>query len=256
MPSHDLTVNRHRLPLPVRLVNGAGELLQRAGLSLVSLSEEALLAAAREQTRLSDFGDLRFLEGMRILLDDFERHGNLGLFGRFNVRVLLLQILTNRLRIEEDLKRHPEILDVPIQRPLFIVGLPRTGTTFMHNLFAQIPGLRVPLLWELRYPSPPPSLEGRASDPRIAVVNREIRFQDYLAPELRFIHPMSSQAPDECYHLLHLTFSTVDLGGIAASTPRHDAWILEKDRVSDYQYFRRVLQLLTWRCPGDRKSVV
>src|SRR5262249_36189268 len=141
MASHDLTLERVRLPLPVQIINLAGEAWRRLKLPISPLSEESLLAAARKHTKLSDFGEQRVLAGLPVLLDDLERHGNLSWFGEhFAARQHLLHILTNRLRIEDDLKRHPEILDVPIERPLFIVGLPRTGTTLLHNLLAQIPG--------------------------------------------------------------------------------------------------------------------
>lgn len=252
MASHDLTLERARLPLPFRIINLAGETLRRLKLPIASLSEESLLAAARKQTGLSDFGDPRFLVGLSVLLDDFERHGDLSTFGQHVfVRMQLLRILANRLRIEDDLKRHPEILDVPIERPLFIVGLPRTGTTFLHNLLAQIPGVRAPLLWELLFPSPPPSLEGRETDSRVVSTRRQMQFQRYVMPEFTDAHPMSAQAPDECYHLLELTFASLSLSVLAASAPRYNAWLLTRDRVPDYQYFRRLLQILKWRFPGD-----
>jgi hypothetical protein len=252
MASHELTVERVRLPLPFKLINLAGETLRHLKVPIAPLSEESLLAAARKQTRLSDFGDPCFLVGLPVLLDDLERHGNLSWFGRHVfVRMQLLRILANRLRIEDDLKRHPEILDVPIERPLFIVGLPRTGTTLLHNLLAQIPGVRAPLLWELLSPSPPPSPEGRETDSRVVSVHRQMRFQRYVMPELIAAHPMSAQAPDECYHLLELTFASISLSLLAASAPRYNAWLLAKDRVPDYQYFRRLLQILKWRFPGD-----
>jgi hypothetical protein len=251
MSSRDVTLAQFRLPLPLRLVNHAGEIIQCTGLSLVSLTEEGLLAAARRQTGLSDWGDRSFLVGLRLLLDDAEQHGDHNLLGKLVLRQTLVRILANRLRVEDDLERHPEILEVPIARPLFIVGLPRTGTTLLHNLLARIPGVRVPLLWELMHPSPPPSWENRESDARIGVVRRDMQLKNYMMPELGALHPMSAQTPDECFHLLNLTFSSYDLSVLASHAPRYLAWILEKDRLPDYRYYRRLLQLLAWRCTGD-----
>lgn len=251
MSHYENTIDEVRLPLPIRLVNRVGKNLQRLGFARIPLTVESLLATARERTKLSDFGDPEFLVGLRILLGDLERHGNLSFLGRFLAQQNVLRMLCNRLRIADDLKRHPEILDVPIERPLFIVGLPRTGTTLLHNLLAQIPGVRVPLLWELRYPSPPPLLEERESDLRIAAVRREMKILDYLGPQLSLMHRMSAETPDECIHLLDLTFSSSELSCMGESTPQYYAWILEKDRVPDYRYFRQLLQLLKWRCPGE-----
>ena len=128
---------RPRLPLPMRWANATLRPLSRRA---VSLEPGALLEAAEKQTGLSDFGDESFLTPLGVLTDALETEADLSAFGRFSSRQFLLQLLANRLKLEALLTAHPEILDEQIRAPIFIVGLPRTGTTHLHNLVAETVG--------------------------------------------------------------------------------------------------------------------
>jgi hypothetical protein len=100
-------------------------------------------------------------------LRSIESEARLNLIGRFAARADLTGMLKNRLLLERDRARHPEIAGQQIRRPLVITGMPRSGSTFLHGLLAQDPARRVPLHWELRFPTPPPDLATRDADPRI-----------------------------------------------------------------------------------------
>jgi Sulfotransferase family len=117
------------------------------------------MAAAQRRTGLSDWGDEAFREAFRRLLDAYQRTAKLHLLGRLAIRQECLRLLSNRLRIQDELKRCPHIEQTPVRKPLVIVGLPRTGTTVLHHLLAQDPSARVPRLWELLEPSPSPHPE-------------------------------------------------------------------------------------------------
>jgi hypothetical protein len=134
-----------RLPLPIRLLNSIGAPLVRR---FVGLDPDELLATARSRTGLENFGDESFEEPYRVLLRALNEEAELSGLGRIVTRTMLLQLLANRLLIEDLIARHPEIEEERIERPIVIAGLPRTGTTHLLNLLAQNPDLRTLPYWE------------------------------------------------------------------------------------------------------------
>ncbi|MDY6855962.1 MAG: sulfotransferase [Thermodesulfobacteriota bacterium] len=161
----------------------------------------------------------------------------------------MCRLLVNSLRIQEDIKRNPEILDVPIHRPMFIVGLPRTVTTLLHNLLAQDPAVRVPLRWELLRPSPPPGIETRGTDPRIKYAQNEMRRLRIFAPQVFLIHPLNPTGPDKCIHLFKKGFASFSFS-MLCNIPKYLDWLFQQDMIPTYSYYRNQLQLVQWRCPG------
>src|SRR5262252_6040691 len=191
----------HRLPWLMRALNSLSYALNRCGLPPLRLSDAALMAAAQRRTGLSDWGDASFREAFRRLLEAYECTANLHLLGRLALRQECLRLLSNRLRMQEDLKRFPCIEQTPIRKPLVIVGLPRTGTTLLHQLLAQDPSARVPRLWELLQPSPPPCPEALATEPRRKQAEQMIRRALAFAPHFQALHPLSATGPEECIFL-------------------------------------------------------
>jgi hypothetical protein len=182
-------------------------------------------------------------------LTSLDEEGGLTVVGRMAIRGLVVRALEQRLRVAAALAEHPEIRDVPIERPLFILGFPRTGTTLLHNLVAQDQHARVPLLWELVRPAPPPEAATRESDPRIAVARREVETMYGFVPDLLRIHAQGAALPDECYHLFAITFLNF-IADISAPCPSYLRWLVGSDMVGAYRYYRTLLQILTWRTPG------
>jgi hypothetical protein len=233
-----------------RIINRVGSPLLRAGIPLVNLSKDSLLKSARRRTGLSEPGRYFSREGFQILLQSLEKNANLHILGRRGIRRECLRLLCNNLQIQDDLKHHPEIVKGPIRRPVFIVGLPRTGTTLLHNLLACDPSARAPLMWELYHPSPPPTTETRTSDPRIAIAEKRVRRLLRVAPHLALIHPMDPEGPDECFHLFKNSFMSPAFMLIANVIPYME-WLLAQEMTPAYRYYRQQLQLLQWRCPGE-----
>ena len=132
-----------------RLIESIGGRLTRWGLPIAVLTEASVCRAASRRTRLEDFGGDEFRVPLRILFQDLDEDANLGVIGRFAIRLLIVEGLINRLRIRECLESNPTIEDVEVRNPLLVVGMPRTGTTLLHNLLALDPQGRAPLLWEL-----------------------------------------------------------------------------------------------------------
>jgi len=120
---------RPRLPWPIWTLNRS--LAPFKG--WVHLDESTLLRTAMKQTGLTDFGDDRFREPLRVLVDALEWEARLSPLGRVLIRQMLLQLLTTRLLVQDLVSRHPEILDLPVPSPIVILGLPRTGTMHLHN---------------------------------------------------------------------------------------------------------------------------
>jgi len=243
---------RHsRLPALVSgyaaLLNAVGGALRALGMPLDRLSEDQLLRAARRKTGLSDFGDEAFLTPLRTLIRSHDEEVGLRCIGRLVTRRRTLGALVNRLLVTNELRRHPEIVDLPVRRPLFIASLPRTGTTFLHKLLAQDPHARPLSAWEALMPARRPRDIARGLDPRIRRAERLARGLTLLAPVLRKIHELDPRGPEECGLLLQNTFVHA-----AQMSPLYRRWFLrQSDEVIEgaYREYRLQLQLLQWQRP-------
>ncbi|MBW1883502.1 MAG: sulfotransferase [Deltaproteobacteria bacterium] len=223
-----------------------------ANIPEVSLEEASLLEEARANTGLDDFGDPIFQDGLRRLLDSLEREARLTAIGRLIAHGEVLRNLENRLRVTADWQRWPEMGEVAIEKPLFVVGLPRTGSTTLHDLFAQAPGNRVPLTWECHRPSPPPERASYDSDPRIAENQAYLDMTSgALIPEFKAIHPMGALLAQECVMLQAFDFMSIIFAN-QFRIPSYERWVEAVDLRPSYQTHRRQLQYMQWRCPGER----
>jgi len=235
----------------VRAANALGALLNQSGLPLISLEEGDVLAAARRRTRLDDFGDEDFREPLRMVLRGLDDEARLTLIGRIAAREDVVGLLANRLRLQEDGKRHPEIRAEQVSQPLFIVGMPRTGSTLLHHLLAQDPASRVAQAWEVIAPSPPPETATYATDPRIASAARKLGWFDTLAPEFKAIHPLGAQLALECIAIMSPSFRTSRFH-TSYRVPTYQNWLEGQDLGPAYGFHRRMLQQLQWRTPAGR----
>lgn len=219
----------------------------------VELTEAAVLAAAREATGLSDFGDeADWKEGLTLFLKGLNEEARLNKIGRIIAFGEVLRHLTNRLRVTDDIKRHPEILDVKIVKPIFVMGLPRTGSTFLHDLMAQDPDNRVPMTWECNYMSPPPEAATYETDPRIADCEAHLaRTAGQLIPEYQAIHEMGAQLAQECLMLNAFDFKT-QIFANQFWTPTYQRWVENDSNLSVYRTHKRQLQYMQWKNPRAR----
>ncbi len=242
-----------RHPLPVRIFDGVQRALAALGRGPTKFvdSESALLDAARKATGLDDFGDSRFREGLRVLLRAYDEESHLSPFGRLMVRGELAKVLENRLRVERAWQQSPEILELPVRRPLFILGLPRSGTTALHFLLAQDPANQVLEYWLAAAPGPRPPRASWAGDARFKAARQALRLTYYLDPTLKAIHWMTVDGPDECRHLLLQSFvdHTFDSN---ASVPSYTKWFEAQDMRPAYARHRDVLRLIGSPTPERR----
>ena len=149
------TASLKKRPLSFSALNLAGSLFP----SQPDLSEQYILNAARNSAGLNDWGSDSFLEGMRELLNSSIKEAKLHLFGRQFLQKGCIRSVKDRLRLQSAFNKNPKILNTPVEKPVFILGLPRTGTTFLQNLFFQDNRFRNLHYWEQVAVGPQPAPE-------------------------------------------------------------------------------------------------
>ena len=239
-----------RQPAWVKLINATGLGLGTVGVRWPRLDAEGLMASARRRTGLSDFGEGPFREGLSVLVDAFNARDDVHAFGRIIFLRYVTGLLVNRLKIQDDLTRHPEILNVPVARPLFITGLPRSGTTFLHRLMSEDPAGRTLLYWESIEPSPPPEPATYRSDPRIARVRWQTKLLERLSPCLATAHEVDAESPEEDNTFYAHDFRS-GLLGFLFDVPDYNSWLSENDLEGVNEYARWQMQHLSWKVRAD-----
>lgn len=245
-----MSVAQPQLPLPVRLFNGGFSALGGLGKTIISLEPDALMRSASKETDLSDFGPDYFREPLKRLCKSLEEDAHLTALGRIIARQNLLSLLSNRLKFIEIFKQHPEIAEQDIISPVFILGMPRTGTTSLHELFALDPQFRIPLTWEVAEPFPPPETATYKTDPRIALANDKLSKIDSLLPDFKYMHPMGAELPQECVAIFSHDFVSM-IFDVQFRLNQYQQWLITEDMTEVFKNHRRWLQLLQWKCPGD-----
>ena len=221
----------------------------RAGLLSRPLAAERLLAAASRRTGFADFGAEEIAEPLQRLLDACAAEASLSAVGWLALRWDALRFLTNRLRLEAAGRSEPAIAREEVAAPIVITGLPRSGTTFLHQLMVCDPANRAPLVWETIFPFPDGAVNG-APERRAARVERQLRMFGRLAPEFRDLHPLGATSPQECTEVLAHTFRSLRFD-TTYRIPSYRTW-LEADAEGHrpaYRLQKRFLQYLQYR-PG------
>jgi hypothetical protein len=209
---------------------------------------DELVAEAQRRTGLQRFDRETFREGLGILVADINRDERPEPLVE-RVREVLVKGLTDRLKTTAYLESRPELLQRPIRRPIFVFGIPRTGTTLLSNLLATDPAHRSPLTWEIDDPIPPPTAATLYSDPR-ALRRLEAERQMLAArPEMGRYYRSSAIYPNECVYIMAHDFKTLMLESRGV-LPNFRDWIFQTDVTSAYEYHKRFLQLLQADAPG------
>lgn len=210
---------------------------------VIPLDPEEMLAAARTSTGLHEIGDAYFLETYKRRVRSIDTESNANFLGRLLARTETIRVLQTRLRLYDAWAKQPEILEEKVERPIFVLGAPRTGTTILLELLALDPGLRAPLSWEAQHPIP----HGVAVDAEssIALAEAEHDFWMDIQPELASLHEMRADLPCECIH-----FMALDFGGpywsMHYTGAEYMAWAMTQPEIQPrtYQLHRRFLQTL------------
>jgi len=228
------------------------DMMDEAGAS-VTLEPAPLMESAVAATGLRDFGSPDFVPRLEILCRSLRDEARLNNAGVLAQSMQLGGLLRNRLLLEDLLTRHPEIRDEKIDRPIIICGLPRTGTTHLHNLMGSDPSLRSLPYWE----SVEPVLAERerppagAPDPRLERTAAALGFLDIAMPEFKRMHEMTVDHVHEEIQLLAIDISTMLFETIAPMPSWRDHY-LARDQRPSYAYLKVILQALQWLRGGSR----
>ena len=242
------TLQQTRPLLPLRLFNGCGALLEKMHFPARRTLATDLIEAAKRHCGLDDFGGGDFFEALSRLLESCHSEARLSWTGKIALRTNIVQILCSRLQMEQDRQLYPEIGHQEIRQPLFIVGLPRSGTTLLHNLLAADPEHRSPLMWEVMAPSPPTVVDEKR---RIQRAAQSCHYFNWLAPTFRYVHAVGAELPQECVGLMTPTFLS-DQFDTMYYVSSYRAWFFQQDLRPVYEYHRRFLQHLNFRRPAHR----
>jgi hypothetical protein len=228
------------------------DFMDEAG-SQLTLHPGTLMEAACAETGLHDFGADDFVPRLEVLCRAMHEEGGFNHAGILQQHTLILGLLKNRLLIEDLVARHPEVLDEQITAPIIICGLPRTGTTHLHNLISADPAIRSLPYWESLEPvlaeseKPAPG----EPDPRRERTALALSFLDVAMPYFNRMHEMTVDHAHEEIQLLAMDFSSMLLETTAPMPMWRDAYRARDQRPS-YAYLRTVLQVLQWLRGGTR----
>lgn len=210
-----------------------------------------IVAAAIRTTGLSDFGGTDHEEGARIFVDSLTTEAGLTPVGNYRMRGSVKGLLVSRLMAEQGFAAHPAYADIAVERPIFITGLPRSGTTLLQRLLTADPTHQGLEQWLADLPQPRPPREAWPDDPIFSAM--QVGYEAFHAanPELAGLHYSDATTHEECWRLLQQSGTSVSFE-TQAHVPSYAAWLDKQDWTPSYQRYRRLLQLIGLNDPGKR----
>jgi Sulfotransferase family len=222
------------------------------GRKIWGLNGDTLCAEARRHTRLEDFGDSPLDPALTILINSLELEAGLHPLGRFLILVHLRSLLETRLRLTNIWSRHAETVETSsIQRPIFITGMPRSGSTFLHELLAEDPENRAPRIWEVMFPISSGVEPARELNSRVQKAEFSLWCFRHLAPGADSVHPMRARTPQECIAIHSYTFLSEEFG-TTCDVPAYKTFLRGANLRPIYAWQKRFLQYLQLDCPKKR----
>lgn len=209
---------------------------------------DQLIEKAQAATGLERFDSESFREGLEILVKDLNALGVAEPLIQRNENEIV-GALANRLKITNYLETHPELLERKIERPVFVFGVPRTGTTLLSNLLAADPNRRSPLTWEIDDPVPPATTATLHSDPRAVARLAQEKAMLAANPDMGKYYRNSAIYPNECIFFMQSDFTTLNWES-KGKLPNYKDYIFSTDTTSTYEYHKRFLQVLQSQAPG------
>jgi hypothetical protein len=188
-----------------------------------------------------------FIDSYRFLLHEAAEEDTLSMVGWQGFTDDLTRRMTNHLRVERLIAEHPEIAKEPIERPIVVVGLPRTATTLTHKILIQPEGNRAPLMWELMN-THRGDIDPKLRDKLVKDAQQMASLASKASPVWDLIHPMNALQPEECIFALPHGYQFIT----RAALPAYRRWVDERDYTEDYGHLKRVLQVLQWNQPRKR----
>ncbi len=237
-------------PLWMKLLNTVGAVFDRVGIR-PRLDANDILQRVRKKTGLQGPAPGWDQGGLEMLVWSLNNESQLNTFGRIATRQMLVGLVSNYVTLNDWFDKHPEEEQQVIEKPVFIVGLPRTGTSAMHGLMATDPLSRSPLFWEVNTPLPRPHPDHIDDDPRIAEMQKQIDMQYEMAPGFQAIHKMDATMPQEDSASMQQAMYGITLT-LMWYVPTYRKWLMEADPEPALQFHKRFLQMLQATEPDNR----
>ena len=215
---------------------------------------ESLLKSAAGLARGEDFGAPFFREGLEVLLRAWEEEASLHPARAWRSCGSVVDLLVTRAQLAASLRERPEIASRPVPAPLIITGLPRTGTTMLHNVLALLPGFQAFSPWQMRFPVRPSGAGAEWAAQQIARTAEDIRALYHRVPGFERIHKVEAEAPDECNWLFRHSFTTL-VFAFMYRVPSYMRWVTGSPRHAAYADYRQQLQVLLEQ-GADRQLVL
>ena len=215
---------------------------------------EDLHASARTFAGLGDFGPDDYREGLAVLLESYARDARLTPVGNKVTRAMLREALVARLLSQAAWAQHPKHTAVRIERPVFVTGLPRTGTTALHRLLTADPAHQGLELWLAQAPQPRPPRRTWPDNPAFRLVEDGVSRHRDENPDFQGVHYLSADQVEECWQLLRQSMMSISYECLA-HLPGYSSWLADQDWTTAYRRHRRNLQLIGL-ADGDRRWVL
>lgn len=234
----------------VTALNAGGRALRHLGMEPPALDADSVRRAAIRRAGTSNFGAWPLDEPLERLLKSYRDEADLTTVGRLSARELVVSLLDNLLRLEAERASDPLVEAQAVDDPVFIIGLPRTGTTHLHGLVSQDPANRAPATWEVMFPA---ARMGTAAeiDRARAQTSTRLDWANRLAPEFMSIHPIAPDLPQECIAITAQAFMSIQFH-TTHNVPSYQDWFEEADQTLGWNFHRRLLQHLQAKRPGTR----
>ena len=241
------TAENVKRPLVFQLVNKVGKIFPESP----ELSVDSILNTAKKKTNLTDWGSASFQQGLEMLLQACKREARMTYISRLILQKSCVNIVRDRLLLEDAIKRNPEITAVKIRKPIFVLGLPRSGTTYLQNLLARDEQLRPLYYWEQQSLGQPPSSENLFNNPQLRQARKDIARMRWAAKEFFSAHEIQADRTEEDNGLMGREFVNI-LHFMFRDIPSYVDWLLSKDMTEMYGYHKRQLQFLGYHFQDRR----
>ena len=213
------------------------------------LDPQQLMQDVAAKENLDDYGDLSFVEPMTVLFESVAAEANLSATGVMGLEADAQRWLTNRLRLQAELTKHPEIVDEDVSDPIVVVGVPRTGTTKLHRMLGCDPGVQTLPFWRILNPAPFPEARPGEIDPRLVLARGYVEAMSVQAPDVLELHPFVADEPEEEVLLLEMTCRSPS-AVLFFRAPSYTSWLLDQPQRPLYEELKLLLQHLQWQNKG------
>ncbi len=228
----------------LNFINGTGKILKAIGVDPFKIDADSIIKKTRKKADFIDELPGQVEIGLRKMVHSINKEARLNFFGRLAVKNLMERTLYGRFKVEQVLAENPDIEKAEIKQPVFIVGMPRTGTSILHAMMHQDPAHRSPLSWECLLPYPVPKPETFTNNDQLKTITKEFDQLFKLVPDFLKKHYMAADSPQECLAINNLDFNSFQITAQLYAPTYMDWFADESDSLETMKFHKRFLQYL------------